>query len=154
MTPVARLRGATVVLAALALMLTACPQPAPAPSTSRPAPTAPSTALISSSTSSSAPTGPGSRGLPATDLLERRHRLAQALPQETAHYRVDFTVAADGLLAVHVTLLAVLNRPADEDNFRTELRQYKAEALAFIQAQGDDPSTYTLSFQPPEANTP
>jgi hypothetical protein len=113
---------------------TSAPAPAPAPSTTTPPPSG----------------GRGAAGLAATDRLERRHRLAQALPHSTAHYRIDFTVVADGRLAVVVTLLAVLNGPRDLARYAAELAQYKAEALAFIAAQGDDPTTYTVTFLPPD----
>ena len=96
-------------------------------------------------------TGAGSRGLAATDRLEHRHRLAQSLPHATPHYRIDFTVGADGRLRLVVTLLAVLNDPRDLAGYQAELRRYKAEALEFIAAHGDDPSSYTVVFLPPEA---
>lgn len=95
--------------------------------------------------------GPGSSGLGGTDRLESEHRLAQAVPHATPHYRIDFSVGADGRLQLAVTLLAVLNSPRDLVTYEAELRQYKAEALEFIQAQGDDPATYTLTWFPPEA---
>ena len=87
----------------------------------------------------------------ATDRLEREHRLAQALPHSTPHYRIDFSVGAGGRLLLVVTLLAVLNDPGDVAGYLAQLRRYKAEALAFIAAQGDDPRTYTVTYLPPEA---
>lgn len=95
----------------------------------------------------------GERGLDRTDRLERTHHLAGALPQATAHYRIDFTVAADGRLALRVTLLAVLNQARDLAIYQAELRRYRAEALAFIEAQGDDPATYTVTFVPDPPTT-
>ena len=134
-----RILGPTLVAAAL----TACthappptPPSAPEPSASRPTVT---TALPV-----------GGRGLDATDRLERQHRLAQVLPHASAHYRIDFTVVADGRLALRVTLLAVLNQARDLPAYQAELARYRAEALAFIAAQGDDPATYTVTFLPPD----
>lgn len=139
--------------AAALLALGACSMPADqATPTSRPP--APSTAVSATPTTSSTtpaaiPAQGGAAGLAATDRLERQHRLAQVLPHATAHYRIDFTVAADGRLAVRVTLLAVLNGPRDLARYEAEVAHYKAEALAFIVAQGDDPATYTVTFLPP-----
>jgi hypothetical protein len=135
------------------LGLGACSVAADRPTaTSRTTPptTAASAAPTSSTTTPRTPPAPGVAGLAATDRLERRHRLAQALPHSTAHYRIDFTVAADGRLAVVVTLLAVLNGPRDLARYEAELARYKAEAMAFIAAQGDDPTTYTVTFLPPD----
>lgn len=148
-------------LAAAAIALTACARPT-APSSSRaPNSSTSSVGIPTSSTSTSrdplattittTATGQGSRGLADTDLLQRQHRLAQALPHQTSHYGIDFTVGTDGRLQLRVTLLAVLNNRRDLAAYEAQLRQYKAEALAFIQVQGDDPTSYTVAFLPPEA---
>lgn len=139
---------------AVLLAMCACSMPVDRPSsTSRPL--APSTtptaeAAAASTTTPPPPGGRATAGLDATDRLERRHRLAQALPHATADYRIDFTVAPDRRLTVVVTLLAALNGPRDLARYEAELAQYKAEALAFIAAQGDDPTTYTVTFLPPD----
>ena len=151
MTPPNRVLPAVAALATLAALLAlgACSPPAadrPSPSSRRPA--APTTS--STTTTAAIPSARGAAGLATTDRLERRHRLAQALPHATAHYRIDFTVAADGRLALRVTLLAVLNGPRDLARYEAELARYRAEALAFIAAQGDDPASYTVTFHPPD----
>ena len=97
------------------------------------------------------PAGRGPDRPAGPDRLERDHRLAQALPHATAHYRIDFTVGADGRLRLTVTLLVVLNSRGDLAGYQADLRRYKAEALEFIGAQGDDPASYTLRYLPPEA---
>ena len=159
---VALRRGAVAVGAlASALVLTACappavhrPGPEPTATTVTPQPTKPTTratAPTPTTVTTVTLTGAGSRGLATTDRLERRHRLAQALPHSTPHYRIDFTVDADGRLRLVVTLLAVLNDPRDLGGYQAELRRSKAEALEFIAAQGDEPSSYTVAFVPPEA---
>jgi hypothetical protein len=138
---------------ATALLMASCSAPAggPAPAARPPAPSTAASKAPFSTTTTTITTGERhAAGLAATDRLERRHRLAQALPHATAHYRIDFTVASDGRLAVVVTLLAVLNDPRDLARYEAELARYKAEALAFIAAQGDDPTTYTVTFLPPD----
>jgi hypothetical protein len=148
---VARRAGPFVAtpLAAAALALTACAAPVPHPATPAPAPSTPastSTAPGSPAALTAAP--PAQGGLAETDRLQREHRLAAVLPHETAHYRIDDTVGADGRLQLRVTLLAVLNGPAELASYQAQLRQYRAEALDFIQAQGDDPSTYAVTWLP------
>lgn len=146
--------SAPKAILAAALALGACSMPAdrPAPTSRPPAPSTAASAgpTTSSTTPAATPDHPRTAGLAATDRLERQHRLAQALPHATAHYRTDFAVAADGRLAVRVTLLAVLNGPRDLARYEAEVARYKAEALAFIAAQGDDPATYTVTFLPPD----
>jgi hypothetical protein len=142
-----------VILAALALSACSPAVPTSSPTSTRPMPT--SRMEATEMTSAVGTAASGTAGLAATDRLERRHRLAEALPHATAHYRIDFAVAADGRLAVRVTLLAVLNQPRDLAAYQAELRRYRAEALAFIEAQGDDPATYTVTVLPdPTATSP
>lgn len=138
---------------ALALMAPAACSPTPAP---RQAPERSTTAPAASTTTRATnPASPADVGLAATDRLEHHHHLAQVLPHATAAYRIDFTVAADGRLALRVTLLAVLNGPADLGTYRDRLRAGQAEALAFIRSAGDDPATYTVTFVPdPTAPSP
>ncbi|MGH9153844.1 MAG: hypothetical protein ACRD03_15910 [Acidimicrobiales bacterium] len=163
MSRVARFQRRAVALAGLALVVAGCTPTGPTPSAPSPASTTTTIPLSSTTSTTRAPgltttsstsvatTGGGSRGLPATDRLERDHRLAQALPHWTPHYSIDFSVGTDGRLALRVTLLVVLNNPRDMATYQAQLRQYKAEALEFIRAQGDDPATYTVAFLPPEA---
>ena len=147
-------RARRPVLAAIALALAACAPPAASPSAPRPQT---STSTASTTTSEPSPTpaprqpSPASTRQPAPDRLERDHRLAQALPHSTPHYRIDFTVGADGRLHLQVTLLAELNRADDVAGYQAALRRYKTEALEFIRAQGDDPAGYTVGYLPPEA---
>lgn len=158
--PARRRRRGIVALAAV--LLGACAGPPPEPSTtaanptttSRPPSSRPGAPTVPPGPANSAvpaTTDPGSRGLLATDRLEDQHRLAQALPHSTPHYRIEFSVGSDGRLQLRVTLLAVLNSRRDLAAYQAQLRQYKAEALEFIQAQGDDPATYTVTWLPPEA---
>ena len=130
-----------VILAALALSGCSPAVPTSSPTSARPTPASrpPATSTTASL---------GTAGLPETDRLQRQHRLAQVLPHVTAHYRIDFTLIADGRLALRVTLLAVLNGPRDLARYEAEVSRHRAEALAFIVAQGDDPATYTVTFLP------
>jgi hypothetical protein len=135
-----------VILTALAMTACSAALPNSSPTTTTP----PATTTRLPATPTTAP-ALGTAGLAGTDRLERSHRLAQVLPVATAHYRIDFTVGADGRLAVTVTLLAVLNAPRDLAAYQADLHRYRAEALAFIAAQGDDSSTYTVTLVPDPA---
>lgn len=149
----AAIRARRPLVVTIALALAACAPPGASPSATHPHT---STSTASTTTSPPSPT-PASRQpavstrQPAPDRLERDHRLAQALPHSTPHYRIDFTVGADGRLHVQVTLLAELNRADDVAGYQAALRRYKAEALEFIRAQGDDSASYTVTYLPPEA---
>ena len=87
---------ARLVVLVIALALAGCAPPAPS-SQARSRPT--TTEAPAWSTSTTRPptarptTGPGSRGLAATDRLQHQHRLAQVLPHSSPHYRIDFTFA-------------------------------------------------------------
>lgn len=147
--------AATAAVGGVALAACARPRLPAAPTRQRPATTAPThPAPTPSSPSATTTPAPASRGLPATDRLQRERPLARVLPRATAHYRIDFTVAADARLALTVTLLAVLNDPGDVAAYEADLRRYAAEALAFIEAQGQDPATYSITYRPDPGPNP
>ena len=94
---------------------------------------------------------PFAQGRQRTDRLERDQPLAEALPHQTAHYAIDYRVAADGSLDLTVQLFAVLNDADRLPQYEEQLRAYKAEALAFIRDRGGDPARHRITFRPPEA---
>ena len=166
---IAALFAAGVVVLALGLGAgrggapSAGPGAAPPPAAGSPAsvPARPATparaASSTSSTSSTSPpaatstTAPFARGRQQTDRLERDQPLAGALPHSTAHYAIDYRVAADGSLDLTVRLFAVLNDAGQLAQYEDQLRAYKAEALEFIRDRGGDPARYRVAFAPPEA---
>ncbi|MFP5319468.1 MAG: hypothetical protein ACLGI2_14400 [Acidimicrobiia bacterium] len=114
--------------------------------------TARSSASSSTSTSSTASTAaPFAQGRQRTDRLEREQPLARVLPHQTTHYAIDYRVAADGSLELTVRLFAVLNDVDQLAQYEEQLRRYKAEALEFIRAQGEDPGRYRITYGPPDA---
>ncbi len=128
--------------------------------TTNPAPTSagPGASLASATTvaprSTTAVTAPPttiSTALGNTDRLEREQPLVHALPHETTHYRIDYRVGQDDRLALTITLLAVLNHDYQLATYRAQLAQYKAEALDYLRAQGQDPAGYTIAYEPAEA---
>lgn len=122
------------------------------------------TAATSTTTSTARPTGQSSstststtpstafvQGRQSTDRLEREQPLARSLPHGTSHYAIDYRVAADGSLELTVRLFAVLNNADQLAQYMDQLRAYKAEALGFIRAQGEDPGRYRITYEPPDA---
>ena len=87
-----------------------------------------------------------------TDALERSQPLLHVLPHETSHYTIDYRVLPDGNhLALTITLKAILNRADQLAAYRAELESYKAEALAFLRSQSQDPAAYQITYGPAEA---
>jgi len=113
----------------------------------------PARASVQSTSTSSTPSTstPFVQGRQRTDRLEREQPLARALPHQTPHFAIDYRVAADGSLDLTVRLFAVLNNADQLAQYEEQLRRYKAEALDFIRAQGEDPGRYRIAYQPPEA---
>lgn len=109
------------------------------------------TVAASVSTSTSSTAAPFAQGRQQTDRLEREQPLARALPHQTSHFGIDYRVAADGSLELTVHLFAVLNDADQLAQYEEQLRRYKAEALDFIRAQGEDPGRYRIVYQPPDA---
>ncbi|HWI03050.1 MAG TPA: hypothetical protein VNT52_04375 [Acidimicrobiales bacterium] len=104
-----------------------------------------------SSATSTVPSTAFVQGRQSTDRLEREQPLARSLPHTTSHYAIDYRVAADGSLELTVRLFAVLNNADQLAQYEDQLRTYKAEALGFIRAQGEDPGRYRITYEPPEA---
>ncbi|HVL27648.1 MAG TPA: hypothetical protein VM390_05845 [Acidimicrobiales bacterium] len=100
--------------------------------------------------STSSTTAPFAQGRQLTDRLEREQPLAGALPHQTPHYAIDYRVV-DGRLELSIRLFAVLNDADQLAQYEGQLRRYKAEALDFIRAQGQDPAAYRILYRPPEA---
>lgn len=109
------------------------------------APTTTTVATTTTSTTQAPAVGP-------VDQLEQLRPLTQRLPHDEAHFRIDYrVVGADWQLQLQVTLRAILNRPDQLEDYRQQLRAYKAEALAWLRSAGADPAGYRIEYLPPEA---
>lgn len=91
------------------------------------------------------------RQLTNVDRLERDQPLTQHLPHDEPHFNIDYKVGTDGKLTLQMTLRAVLNRADQLDQYRAQLRAYKAEALDWLRSLGADPGAYRIDYLPPEA---
>lgn len=126
----------------------------PAPTSARPRPSQASAMTVpahGSPTTVNAPPTTISTALADTDRLEREQPLVHALPHSSTHYRIDYRVGQDDHLLLTVTLLAVLNHDYQLATYRAQLGQYKAEALDYLRAQGQDPAAYAITYEPAEA---
>jgi len=125
-----------------------------APPTSTRSAAAPTTVVVPTSTSSTSTTIPPAelkRQLAGVDLLERVQPLTQRLPHDSPHFNIDYRVGADWSLTLQITLRAVLNRADQLDQYRDQLRAYKAEALEWLRSVGADPGALRIEYLPPEA---
>jgi hypothetical protein len=105
---------------------------------------------VATTTTTTTMTAAGDAG--PVDRLEQLRPLTQRLPHDEAHFRIDYrVVGADWQLELEVTLRAILNRPEQLEDYRAQLRAYKAEALAWLRSVGADPAGYHIEYLPPEA---
>ena len=144
--------SAVAVLAACAppASPTGSPPASPATTETEPEPTATRPPSRSPDTISPADVD---RQLAGVDELEQTEPLTRRLPHDSAHFRVDYHLADDGLLVVEIELRAVLNRPDQLAAYEDQLRAYRAEALAWLASVGADPASLHLTYRPPEAAT-
>ena len=121
--------------------------------------TTPSTEIATSTTTptttplASTTTNLGQAGLDKTDLLERTQPFVQVLPHETSHYKVDYRAFPDRSITLQITLYAILNNERQLPAYEATLRQYKQEALDWIRSQNQDPASFSITYNPPEAAT-
>ncbi len=50
-----------------------------------------------------------------------------------------------------ITLYAIINRPEQHDQYHEQLREYKQEALQYLQSNGVDASKLDITYDPAEA---
>ena len=50
-----------------------------------------------------------------------------------------------------ITLYPIINRPEQHDQYHEQLREYKQAALDYLKAQGVDPATLDITYEPAEA---
>jgi hypothetical protein len=85
------------------------------------------------------------------DSQEQTQRLTRVLPHDTARWGVDYDLHPDGSLSLKVRVKAVLNRPDQRPQYETDLRAFKAEAVAWLTGQGVDVTKVAVAWTPPEA---
>lgn len=69
-----------------------------------------------------------------------------AFPIENSHYRIEQT----GSSSFNVTLFAIINSPSQYNDYRAQLKQYKAEALDYLNKRFNG-QTLTINWNPSDA---
>jgi hypothetical protein len=80
--------------------------------------------------------------------LQNKYPILDKLPVDNSHYRIDYSQSSDNSIEYNVTLYALINGPSDRTRYLQQLKQYKAEALKFLQDNGVDISTASITFTP------
>ena len=71
----------------------------------------------------------------------------QNVEKETLNYKIKKT--SEGYT---ITLYAILNKPEQYDEYISQLKQYKTEALNYLQSQNVNISNVNIIYEPNEAN--
>jgi len=72
----------------------------------------------------------------------------EGFPVETNHYRIDESSEN----TYEVTLFAIINRPEQYQEYLDQLKQFKDEALQYMQQNGVNISEASITYIPNEAN--
>ncbi len=69
-------------------------------------------------------------------------------PIENAHYKIE----QDSPSSYTITLYAIINNPNQYDEYRSQLSQYKKEALDYLKYRfGETSSKFTITWNPEDA---
>lgn len=81
--------------------------------------------------------------------LRQKFPVLDKLPVDNSHFRIDYALADNNnSVTYNVTLYALINGPSDRERYLQQLQQYKAEALRFLQDNGVNIDTASISFTP------
>jgi len=69
------------------------------------------------------------------------------IPVDTNHFKIE-EVKSDTYL---ITLYAIINSPSQYQEYQQQLRDYKAEALEYLENNNIDADTITINYSPEEA---
>jgi hypothetical protein len=69
------------------------------------------------------------------------------LPVDTNHFKIE-EVKADTYL---ITLYAIINSPSQYAEYQQQLKQYKTEALEYLETNNIDVDVSTINYSPEEA---
>lgn len=86
---------------------------------------------------------------------DRTDPLLSKLPYYGEHYRVTFQTTVENGTENAIVLVDLAatpsNKPGGQDSYISDLQQYQAEALVWIQSLGVDPNAYKIYFDPDPA---
>lgn len=83
-----------------------------------------------------------------SNSLEAKHPILSKLPHETQNYKIDYELQTNGKIKLKIELYAVLNNPSQEQAYLSALKQYKQEALDFLNTQNVDLADYEIIYTP------
>ncbi len=80
--------------------------------------------------------------------LQQKYPFIKELPVYNSHYRIDYSLDDSNQIQFSVTLYAILNNPSQRTQYLSQLHNYKAEALQYLEKNGIDTSSADISFTP------
>jgi hypothetical protein len=83
-----------------------------------------------------------------TDRTDSANPLTALLPYETLHYKITYIYDAQDNPKYTITLYAILNNASQLASYQQQLKDYKAEAFAWINSKGVDPKTLKITYDP------
>lgn len=88
-----------------------------------------------------------------TDNITDNDPLLSSLPYENDNYKIDYIFEGDSIdnIKYSITIYPILNRESEVEQYNQQLREYKKQALDFIQSKGKDPAKLNITYDPQEA---
>lgn len=81
--------------------------------------------------------------------VELKRDISKYLPENNDHFKAEFIRENDKSF-YRVTLYAIFNRPDQLDEYRSQLKEYKKEALEWLKEKGIEPSNSDIQWTPEE----
>lgn len=81
--------------------------------------------------------------------VELKRDISKYLPENNDHFKVEFIQENDKSF-YRITLYAIINRPDQLEEYRSQLKEYKKEALGWLKEKGIEPSNSDIKWVPEE----
>jgi hypothetical protein len=81
-------------------------------------------------------------------LLSSKYPILDLLPQETSHYKIDYSLSSDNKLEFTINLFGDINGANGYTQYQQDLIQYKNEALKYLKDHGVIPQDYEITYIP------
>jgi hypothetical protein len=78
----------------------------------------------------------------------KRFPFLESLPRETLHYKIDYALGTEGKPKLLITLYPIINGPEDYPRYLDQAKQYKQEALTYLEQNGARPADFDISYTP------
>lgn len=80
--------------------------------------------------------------------LSKKYPFLDKLPQENSRYKIDYSLTQANELEFTINLFGVVRSPNDYAQYKQQLKQYKNEALQYLQSIGVNPQDYKITYSP------